>query len=78
MPNVVIPLPNVDESVSKSVISDLTEQVLDLINLKHIQDVRYINYSGSVQNPDGAVGIDSSRYPTFSGKTRIFVEAEET
>ena len=78
MPNVVIPLPNVDESVSKSVISDLTEQVLDLINLKHVQDVRYINYSGSVQNPDGAIGIDSSRYPTFSGKTRIFVEAEET
>ena len=77
MPVATITLPNVEESVSRPLIADLTEQVKKLVNLKHVDDVRYMNYNGMVQNPDTAIGDERDRYATFAGKTRLFVEAEE-
>lgn len=77
MPNVSIVLPNVDESVFRPLISDLTAQIQELTNLNFVKDVRFLNYNGSVQTYDSAVTDMKARYASFSGQNRIWIEAEE-
>ena len=77
MPNVSIVLPNVDESVFRPLVADLTKQVQELTNLNFVEDIRFLNYNGSVQTFDSAVTDEKSRYASFSGQNRIWVEAQE-
>lgn len=77
MPNVAITLPNVDESVTRPLVADLTRQLQQFTGLDFVKDVRFMNYNGNVRVPDSAVGESKSRYATFSGQTRMFVEVEE-
>ena len=77
MPNVSIVLPNVDESVFRPLIADLTSQIQELTNLNFVEDIRFLNYNGSVQTPDSSVTDLKSRYASFSGQNRIWIEAEE-
>lgn len=77
MPNVSIVLPNVDESVFRPLVSDLTKQLQDLTNLSIIEDIRFLNYNNAVQTFDSAVTDPKARYASFSGQRRIWVEAEE-
>ena len=77
MPNVSIVLPNVDESVFRPLVADLTRQVQELTNLNFVEDIRFLNYNGSVQTFDSAVTDEKSRYASFSGQNRIWVEAQE-
>lgn len=77
MPNVAITLPNVDESVTRPLVADLTEQLQTLTGLGFVKDVRFMNYDGSVKTSDSSVGEAQNRYAVFSGETRMFVEVEE-
>ena len=77
MPKVTIPLVGVNESVSRMVITDLTNQLKEMLGLGHIDDTRITNYNGNIRSFQTAVGSDNNRYASFSGKTRLFVEAEE-
>lgn len=77
MPNVSIVLPNVDESVFRPLIGDLTQQIQELTNLNFVKDIRFLNYNGTVQTYDSAVTDPKARYASFTGQNRIWVEAEE-
>lgn len=77
MPKVVLPILSVNETVSRMVISDLTEQVKQLVGLKNVDDTRIQNYNGNIRGFQTAIGENQTRFASFGGQTRLFVEAEE-
>ena len=77
MPNVYITLPNVDESVFRPIVADLAKQIQSFTNLNFVEDIRFLNYNNNIQTPSKGIDNENSRYASFSGQNRIWIEAEE-
>lgn len=76
MPNVDLPIPNVDEGIVRPMVADLIKQLQTYLHLEHLGNVHYLDDAGGAKSANSAVGEEGS-YARFEGKQRLWVEVEE-
>ncbi len=80
MPNVVLPIPNIDSTVTQAVAADLANQVKKLLGLDYVNEMVFIDEQGNAISPSsfhGATNVPNDRYARFGGDSRIWIEATE-
>jgi hypothetical protein len=80
MPNVVVPLPNIDATVTHAMVADLALQVKKLLELDYVKEMVFVDDSGTSVTPSsfhGVTNVDNNRYARFSGNSRLWIEARE-
>ena len=76
MPNVDLPIPNVDEGIVRPMVAALIKQLQTYLPLEHLGNVHYLDDAGGAKSANSAVGEEGS-YARFEGKQRLWVEVEE-
>ena len=81
MPEMTFDLSNVDKTVSEAVLKSLAVQLRDQLNLNDVEEIRFIDHNGRVSTSNtfhGKKSKENDRFAQFDGRSRIWVETEES
>ena len=80
MPNVTLPLPNIENTVTHAAVADLAEQVQKLLELGYVNELVFVDSQGNTATPSsfkGVKNVPNDRYARYGGNSRLWIEATE-
>lgn len=75
MPNVMLTIPNVTQSVQRPIVLDIVEQVKAITKINESTDVYFMNDEGYAQSAGSGIA-SASRDPRFTAQRMVMIEVE--
>ena len=77
MPNVMLTIPNVTQSVHRPIILDIVEQVKAITKINESTDVYFLSEEGYSQTPGSSIA-SANHHPKFAAQRMVIIDVEHT